>query len=502
MIKQSIVVFVLISILVAGSSSALETDQYYAWGRPLADSTDAVNAKFNLELERAISSFPDHGQPAMCSEVSAAFRSQMRFLLLHEIQVWAWNSKFVARIPDGGAEQRAYRRTNLYSNHPTIDTGTWMPFTPTIEVAGVRMGTDKLAHLVSSGWTYYAEYRKAIESGETPEDAERIAVRRGLIEESLILGGMVSGVQSIADVEAGYGGLHFYRDLCDGDDPVLKLDEEGWILSRPVNLRDYVTPRWDESFQPPVYNKSRWHKVRPVLEGYCERLEAPGVIAERRRYRKRDRMTVVGEMVAERVAEGKLADPAHFGIEAVCPGPDPSPYPRPEFSDLREPMVPVTGGDLLKEEIEAEEHNRRRFGLGLGGAHLTYPQVVSASVAVMWTSQPVSYDCTTPCDFRGPFAEVEPGLGGGKLSIGWARVTGNTNRRGSLLKAGFIGAVYKITVLRTWGDLGWVAGGRTYAGLEFGLPVAQANLGVGLLYRVDGAEGGRWLVTGGAGWGF
>ena len=239
---------VLISTLFAGSAAALETDQYYAWGRPLADSTDAVNAKFNLELERAIASFPDHRQPAMCSEVSAAFRSQMRFLLLHEIQVWAWNSEWVDRIPDGGAEQREYRRTNLYSNHPPIDTGTWMPFTPTIQVAGVRMGTDKLAHLVSSGWTYYSEYRKAIEDGETSEDAERVAVRRGLIEESLILGGMVSGVQSIADVEAGYGGLHFYRDLCDGDDPILKLDKEGWILSRPVDLRDYVAPRWDESF--------------------------------------------------------------------------------------------------------------------------------------------------------------------------------------------------------------------------------------------------------------
>jgi len=32
--------------------------------------------------------------------------------------------------------------------------------------------------------------------------------------------------------------------------------------------------------------------------------------------------------------------------------------------------------------------------------------------------------------------------------------------------------------------------------------VAQANLGLGLLYRVDSGDGGRWLVTGGAGWGF
>ena len=88
------------------------------------------------------------------------------------------------------------------------------------------------------------------------------------------------------------------------------------------------------------------------------------------------------------------------------------------------------------------------------------------------------------------------------MSLGWARVTGKTNQSGSFLKAGFIGAAYKVTVLRTWGDLGWVEGGRTYAGLELGLPVAQANLGLGLLYRVDGGDGGRWMVIGGAGWGF
>ena len=111
---------------------ALETDQYYAWGRPLADSTDAVNARFNLELQRAIESFPADRQPESCRKVAVAYRKRMRFLLLHEIQVWAWNSEWVDRIPNGVDEQQEYRRTNLYSNHPLIDTGTWMPFTPTI----------------------------------------------------------------------------------------------------------------------------------------------------------------------------------------------------------------------------------------------------------------------------------------------------------------------------------------------------------------------------------
>jgi hypothetical protein len=510
--RRLVAALVLWPVMFPGPSSALETDQYYAWGRPLADSTDVVNARFNLELERAIASFPKDRQPEECRQVAVAYRKRMRFLLLHEIQVWAWNSERVDRIPDGGEEQRRYRKTNLYSNHPLIDPGTWMPFTPTIEVAGVRIATDKLAHLVSSGWTYYGEYRKGLKKGETPDEAQRRAVRRGIIEESLILGKLASGVLAIPDLESSYAGMRFYIDLCDSEDPVLQRGNDGWVISRPIDLRNYVTPRWDESYQPPVYSKGRWRKVRPVLETYCDRLDDPQVVAMRRRYREMDQGSLVGELVAERVAEGKMEDPASFGIEAVCSEPDPSLLPAsaapghigaPNNVGAADPPKPAGPG--LEEAmilIAADDQDVRRFALGLPGLHISYPLVASASIAVMATSQPRSYDCTTPCDFRGFFAELEPGLGGGKLSAGWARVTGNTNRSGSFLRAGFIGAAYKFTVLRTWGDHGWVDAGRTYAGFELAVPVAQANVAIGLMYRVDSGGSKRWMVIGGAGWGF
>jgi hypothetical protein len=485
--------------LTSGTVGALETDQHWAWGRPLADSTEAVNAKFNLELERAIASFPDHKSPKNCRQIAVAYRNRMRFLLLHDIQIWAWNSELVARIPDGADEQRNYRQTNLYSAHPFVDTGTWMPYTPTIKVAGVRFGTDKLAHLVSSGWTYYGVYRKGLGKGQTPEEAERRAVGRGVIEESLILGRLASGVQSIADIEAGHAGIAFYGDLCDVENPILALDGGVWVIARPVDLRDYVTPQWDESYQPSVYTKGRWKKVRPVLESYCDRLDDPQVVAMRRRYRELDRGSLVGDVVATRVAAGKLPDPAQFGIEAVCG----EAIPLDESAvEVEIPPREAGGSTTMEEVIVAEEEDRRRLALGLGGLHLSYPQVVSASVAVMLSSQPKTYDCRTPCDFRGPFIELEPGLGGGKLSVGWARVTGKTNRRGSFLTAAFIGAAYKLTILRTWGEYGWVPQNRTYAGFELGVPVAQANIGLGLLYRVDNGDGRKWTITGSVGWGF
>jgi hypothetical protein len=279
----------LLLLAAAGRGWALETDQFWSWGRPLADSTAAVDAKLNLELERALADVSARGRdPASCSDVVKAFRSRLRFVLMHDIQIWAVNSALVARGPEGIEANRDYRRTNLYSNHPLIDPGTWMPITPTIEVAGVRFGTDKLSHFVSSGWLYYESYQRVLDDVGREDDALQAAVERGMLDESLILGRLTSGILSIADVEAGFSGLGFYRDLCGGDDPVLIRGDEGWTVSRPIGIGRYVNPRWEESFQPPVFSAGRWRKVRPVLEGLCDRLDDPEVVAQRRRYRSQD----------------------------------------------------------------------------------------------------------------------------------------------------------------------------------------------------------------------
>ncbi len=138
-------------LMVAHSSEALETDQFYAWGLPLEDSIAAVNAKFNLELERALADFPPGDPPAECSEVAAAYRKRLRSLLQHPIMLWAWNSSLVHRIPANTEEQRIYRQTNLFSNHPLFEPAAFLPYAPTISVGGVRFGADKLSHFASSG---------------------------------------------------------------------------------------------------------------------------------------------------------------------------------------------------------------------------------------------------------------------------------------------------------------------------------------------------------------
>jgi hypothetical protein len=156
----------------------------------------------------------------------------------------------------------------------------------------------------------------------------------------------------------------------------------------------------------------------------------------------------------------------------------------------------------MKNRVIAEERDRRRMALGLIGIQLTTPQVVAISLGVMATSQPRTYDCRMVCDFWGPFAQIEPGLAGGKLSAGWGRAMGSTGRRDHFLSRVYLALAVKATVLRTWGDYGPQEPGRTFAGAELEFSVARVNFGLGLLYRVDDTNDSPWLITAGIGWGF
>ena len=99
---------------------------------------------------------------------------------------------------------------------------------------------------------------------------------------------------------------------------MLARDPGGWRLERPFDIRDYVSPEWDESWEPNVYTRYRWAKVKPVMQRYCALLQDPGVQRRRSEYAARDRVTPTEAVVQQLVASGKLADPRQFGIEAAC----------------------------------------------------------------------------------------------------------------------------------------------------------------------------------------
>ena len=316
-----------ILLLAPGPARALETDQFYAWGRQLPDATAALNARINADIEDVLDELQGGASPPRCAEVRRRIAARFRFLIFGPVEVWASHSSLVPRIPATAEEELAYRRASLYRRMSAFDPAGWLPITPTISLNGVRVGTDKLTHFFNEGHYYFHWYEGARRPGQ-PFDLAAVdrAIGRGIFTERTLLGKAASGVFSPADLEANYEGMRFFIGLCDGEAPQLQATPEGYRLARPFDWRDHVTPEWDESYQPSIYSQRRWREVAPEMRKYCALLDEPEVVAQRAAYRERDRMTITEERMLALVRQGKLPDPVEFSIERACgayrfPGP-------------------------------------------------------------------------------------------------------------------------------------------------------------------------------------
>ena len=306
-----------------GPAAALETDQYYAWRRPLADSSEALNAKINFEMDEALREInaQDAGRGASCRDVVSAIHDRYTLFIFQKIELWAQRTSVLSRIPADESEEFDYRKNWIYGQIAWYDLGRTVPPSPTIEIDGIRLGTDKISHFFSEGHYYLEWYEGARARGLSHDEAVKFAVRRGIAIETTVLGGVISGVISPADLEANYQGLDWYIGLCDGDEPELQRGADGWHLRAPFDLRPYVSPEWDESYLPNVVLKGRWSHVKPEIERHCPELSDPAVIARRAAYAARDTETYTEKALAEMVRAGELEDPAAYGIDRLCAEP-------------------------------------------------------------------------------------------------------------------------------------------------------------------------------------
>jgi hypothetical protein len=309
-------------LLAPVAAPALESDQYYASARPIEDSSEVINAKINRQIRETL----DHlnrrhaRKPVSCGRAAQRISRAFKMFIFQDIELWVLNTSQVARIPSTPEEELHYRRVGLFRKSGPVDFGASLPPVPTIEIDGIRLGTDKLSHFFAEGWRYHRRYVRARKSGRDETGAVQRAMRIGFFLEKTVLGLRTSGVFSFGDLEANYQGMRFYRGLCEGDDPALAMEGNRWVLARPVDIREYVSPEWDESYRNSIFSRSRWRKVRPVLLGYCPLLVNPLTVERLEEYRTRDRETLTDSLVARMIAEGRLPDPAPFSLEANCAG--------------------------------------------------------------------------------------------------------------------------------------------------------------------------------------
>jgi hypothetical protein len=312
-------------LLTGATAEALETDQFYAWGKPIDDSTAHLNAWVRVQIQDALDAKVDT-PPQDCESAVDLVQRHLQFSIYQPIEIWINSTQLIDRIPRGAEETRDYYDSYLLSKTVPFDFARWLHPSPTLEVNAIRIGADKLAHFFSEGLWYYNWWKK--NRDEFSEEAwQREMLVYGVRLERWVQGELLTGIISPADMEANYQGFIFYRSLCHGDQPLLYREQGRWQFFASFDLGQYVSPAWDESWNPNIHSARRWPNIRETMRGYCPLLQSSWVKEQRARYAELDPagpdgQTPLDKLVAEMVAGGELPDPRQFDITTVCSEPD------------------------------------------------------------------------------------------------------------------------------------------------------------------------------------
>lgn len=150
---------------------------------------------------------------------------------------------------------------------------------PTINLHGFYMGTDKLDHFFQQGREYAELVRKKEAKGADAAGAIAAAVAHGVKQEHTYFGTLASGVYSNGDLAANYAGMKFYLNLRQsvriGErelPPMFEPTSEGWRLRPGIDadhlLEPFLSNHFDESLNPSRYKFSRG-SIRTVVRNRC-----------------------------------------------------------------------------------------------------------------------------------------------------------------------------------------------------------------------------------------
>ncbi len=260
-----------------------ETDQYLAWGHELADAAPAINRFINERVRSEIEAANAQGGPR-CECETLTLRILPRVYLDRfraDLLDFVTNPGNVDAYPP--PETVDIRSLSIYRHAPIQFV---IRVLPTIRIGEVYVGVDKLAHLIGIGRRYYVRYMSDRRNGVSETEAAENAIRWGILTENSVLGRFVTGIFSCSDLEANYQGLMFARRFCEGTDPYLHFDGKAWQLAKEVDIREFVTPAFDESFYPPLYHGDLLTTVLGVLaDDRADPAGSPEIQARFERYR-------------------------------------------------------------------------------------------------------------------------------------------------------------------------------------------------------------------------
>lgn len=264
-IRNSVVLFLFLEWALCPAHAG-ETDQYLAWGVELEDSSEAFNRFLNDEIEEFLRKTNSWARRSYGPEelTQDLYLYLFQGLYSSRVRKWVKHSADVDRFPDDSVSSLQYRKMSIYRDLSIPHV--ILPLARTIRLNDVYLGIDKIGHFFGFGRRYYKRYLRFREEGLSEQEAMERVVLSGIHLEDTLVGKVVDGIFSHADLEADFQGFVMAKDLCDGENPYIIHDGEAWILAREIDIRKYITPDFDESYNNSTYWGTRRRNVLAILK--------------------------------------------------------------------------------------------------------------------------------------------------------------------------------------------------------------------------------------------
>jgi len=287
LVKGLVAGLITTGVLFSSPVKALETDQYLTWNVELKDSSQTFNDYFNNELIpnylEKINKRPN--KKTKEELVSGLYQYAFQGLYSSRVRHFLNNSEEIDRFPDKSVSFREYKRESIYRSDLPFPW-FFLPISRTLNINGNYLGVDKIGHFFGFGRRYFQEYTKLTDKGVNEQKAIEKIIDRGIVLEKLLVGGLIDGVFSSADLEADYQGFLLARKLSSSDD-YFNLENGKWKQIKPVDIISFINPDFDETYNPSYYSGLRKpYTQKRIKELYAEKENEPIVHERFENYKK------------------------------------------------------------------------------------------------------------------------------------------------------------------------------------------------------------------------
>ena len=300
-------------------SQASESDQFMTWGVELEDGSPAFNNFLNTEAEIFLQELNLKKRAATLEgdEVALEYTKHVfAGLLGSRLRKWFRESDEIEDYPPRDkVSVYGYQEMSVYRGR---SFPYYLPMSRTIRFGDVYLGTDKVSHIFGFGRRYFKLYKKYLAAGLSDEEAQIKAINWGIRMEQSTVGKLVDGVMSYGDLEANYQGMRMVMDLGGGDNPCFVNENGKWHLARPIDILDYITPDFDESYNTPHYWLLRKRFVLPIYrEEICKRYYSEEVQARFAIYREYEQSFFM-KVMEEKLNAKKKNEKRNHSLEVIC----------------------------------------------------------------------------------------------------------------------------------------------------------------------------------------